>query len=221
MGITTQDVLKANLVLVGLQLLSKPADFEEFRQLVATDVVTAGVGLVTNIPSGATEPGFVHTLNKDRITLDLSKARSVITRDYPSKADLHRLADVAAYAIRLSSRAGPQPAAFGYNLDLVYEQHSDAKSFSYLSQRLFNSNLSGRDGWNLVGGFGKLHYQDGSRRWMITVEPRFHDEQTTRIFLSLNLHINEQRYPGDEEIKKAFQEVWNQAHNIPKWLDAV
>ena len=221
MGVTTQDVLKANLVLVGLQLLSEPADFEEFRQLVATDVVTAGVGLVTNVPAGVTEPGFIHTLNRDRITLDLSKARSVITRDYPSQTDLHRLADVAAHAIRRSSFTDQRPAAFGYNLELVYEQHSASKSFNYLSQRLFNPSLFGRNGWNLIGGFGKLHYQDGSRRWVITVEPRFHDEQTMRVFLSLNLHISEQRCPDDEEIKKSLQEMWNQAHNIPEWLDTV
>ena len=59
MAATIQDVVKANLVLVGLRLLGTPEEFEAFKHAVSTDVQIAGASVIANIPSGVTEPGHI------------------------------------------------------------------------------------------------------------------------------------------------------------------
>ena len=90
MAVEIQDVVKANLVLVGLRLLNSPEQIERFGKAIRSDVQIAGAGLVANIASGLTEPGLTLGLNRDRITLDLSQSRSTVNREYPSRGDLSR-----------------------------------------------------------------------------------------------------------------------------------
>ena len=95
MAANVQDVVRANLVLVGCRLLGQPTDFEKFRQSVGTDVQTVQAELIANIESGITEPAQTLALKRDRITIELSPSRSTISREYPSREDLPRLAEVA------------------------------------------------------------------------------------------------------------------------------
>ena len=56
MTIKAQDVLKADLVLVGVEILKSAAELEQFRECVNADV-RAGTGLATNEFSGETPLG--------------------------------------------------------------------------------------------------------------------------------------------------------------------
>ena len=217
MTVTIQDVLKANLVLVGISLLNKPADLEKFKDTVDSEVV--GRALIPNISSSVAEAARVFTLQKDRISLDLSPSRSVISRDYPQKDNLDRLARVAALAISNTDLEGRTSQAFGYNIELVCEQDSGRPAFAYLAERLFAPNFSANEGWKLVGGAGKLLFESNGKRWLVSVEPRFGEEASERIFLSLNLHIGGGGLPNEAEITNSLLETWEQAHSFLSRLD--
>ena len=219
MAVTTPEVVKANIVLVGIRLLSAPEEVEAFRRAIATEVQIAGAGLATNIQSGITEPQFVLTLNRDRITLELSPSRSAINRDYPLREDLPRLAEVAGQAIDNTSEDEQVLRAFGFNIELVFDQDSDAPAYGYLSRRLFAVDGLGSEGWRFIGGAGKLIFEDGGQRWTVALEPRFGDETEARVFLSVNLHKARQSLPTEHEIRDAFQEVWDEVHDFVKRLD--
>lgn len=216
MAANIEDVLRVNFVLVGFPLLSTQEETDAFRQAVGTEIAMAGAGLVTNIPSGVTEPGRTFTLNRDRITLDLSTSRSMINRDYPSREDLTRLSEIADLAIKCTNDT-QQPRAFGFNVDLVFDQDSCAPALSYLGERLFKADL-GNEGWKLFGGSGKLTFADNNRRWMVTIEPRFGEEDASRVYFSLNLHHNESRLPTKDEIWDSLGEVWDQAYSFVQRL---
>ena len=209
MAVTTLEVVKTNLVLVGIRLLSAPEAIEAFRLAVGVDVQVAGAGLATNIQAGTTEPMLALTLNRDRIALELSPARSAISRDYPSREGLPRFAEVAGKAIDNTNLAGQQTQAYGFNIELVIDQDSGEPAFEYLSRRLFNADPLRNEGWQFVGGAGRLIFDDSGRRWTINLEPRFNSETESRVFLNTNLHINEQITPNEATIRASLEEVWD------------
>lgn len=219
MAVTTLEIVKTNLVLVGIRLLNGPEEIESFKRAIGTDVQLAGVGMGVNIQTGVAEPGLTLTLNRDRITLDLSAPRSMINRDYPSREDLPRLAEVARQAINSTSIGEQQLRAFGFNIDLVFDQDPETPAFTYISRRLFDVDVLGSEGWQFIGGSGKLIFLDGERRWTITLEPRFNDESESRIFSSVNLHRAEQTLPTEDEIRNSLQRMWDEVHNFVHRLD--
>ena len=219
MAATIQDVVKANFVLVGCHLLGDAEELRRFREQIDTDVVMAGGGLITDVVSGVTEPAQTVSLNRDRITLELASSRSTIGRDYPSRSDLPRLAEIVGRAIECTDLSAQSPTAFGYNIDLVYDQTSESSASSYLGKRLFNPALSTNTGWQLVGGAGRMVFETGGTSWRVAVEPRFNDESSSRVFFSLNLHKGENRRPNEDEIRLSLEDAWDQAHVFVKRLD--
>ena len=219
MAVTTPEVIKASLVLVGLHLLGTPEQIESFKRAIGTDVQLSGVGMGVNMQTGVAEPGLALALSRDRITLDLSASRSMINRDYPSREDLPRLAEVAGQAISNTLVAEQQLRAFGFNVELIFGQQSAATAFEYLSKRLFDVGPLGNEGWQFVGGAGRLVFNDIGRRWTISLEPRFNDETESRVFLSVNLHKAEHTPPGEGEIRDSLDEIWDEVHNFIQRLD--
>lgn len=219
MAASVQDVLKANLVLVGVGLLSKSEEHTAFVNAVEADVVVSGTGIALGIPAIAPESGRRLTLNRDRITLELFPSRSVIEREYPTLEELGRLAQVAGFAIAKTNLSGQGLQAFGFNIELVYNQTSGDSALRYLGQRLFAPVFPGNTGQILVGGAGRLIFEDGEGRWTVTVEPRFGDEAETRVFMSLNLHIVSQKFPEEAEVKSSLEKAWHKAHSFVEHLD--
>ena len=219
MADTELEVIKANLVLVGIRLLGTPDDIESFRRSVGTDVQLSGVGMGVNIQTGIAEPGFSLTLSRDRITLESSSSRSTIFRDYPSRENIPTLASVAWQAIGNTSIGEQKLRSFGFNVELIFDQKSQATAFEYLSRRLFDVESLGNEGWQFVGGAGRIVFSDGDRRWTLSLEPRFNDAAETRVFLSVNLHKDEQVLPSEDEIRKSLEEVWDEVHDFVQRLD--
>ena len=214
MSIKYEDVLKAELVLVGFSLLNNPQEFEAFRSQAETDVVISGQTMTIEALTNVAEAGRTISLNRDRIVLDISPSRASIRRDYPDKNDLARLAQVAALAIDLSPSSRQNLRAFGYNIDLVYNQDSGEPALRYLAGRLFSGGLPRRGEWDLVGGAGKMIYKEADNQWQITVEPRFNEPGTTRIFLKLNLHKDRREPPTKGEIEESLRNAWTQARDF-------
>ena len=214
-----EDVLKAELVLVGFSLLNNTEEFEAFRSRARTDVVISGQTMTIEALTNVAEAGRTISLNRDRIVLDTSPSRAAIRRDYPDKNDMARLAEVAALAMEQSPSSRQNLRAFGYNIDLVYNQDSGEPALQYLAGRLFSEGLPRRGEWNLVGGAGKMIYKEADNQWQITVEPRFNEPNTSRIFLTLNLHKERQVPPSESEIKESLIDAWTQAHDFADLLD--
>ena len=150
MAATLHDVVSANLVLVGVGLLNEPSEFERFRNALDTDI-RPEVGLVANVSTGLTEPSRTFTLHRERIALNLSPSRSTISREYPDESDFARLAEVAALAIESTDLADGKPQAFGYNIEMVFNQDTGQSAIQYLGERLFDYGRLGKEGWDRVG----------------------------------------------------------------------
>ena len=217
MAATLHDVVSANLVLVGVGLLNDPAKVEQFRSALDSDM-RIEVGLATNVQSGATEPSLTLTLNRERIVLTLSSARSTIAKEYPSVEDFTRLAEITEQAIRFTGDVDV-PRAFGYNVEMVFDQDTGLSASRYIAERLFDYSLLGKNSWDLSGGRGQLVFQGDGGQWTITVEPRFGDETTSRLFLSLNLHKDEQRMPLGKEIRGTLEEILQESQDFLNRLD--
>ena len=219
MAATVQDVLKVNIVLVGVPLLRFSEEVDKFRNDVGTEMIVSGAGLRVSVPEGNAEPGVSIALNKDRISIDLSPSRTSLARDYPAQKDLVRMAEVSRLAIEASDTSDAKPRAFGYNIELVFDQTTDKPAIEYLSERLFRGDLATSLGWEPIGGSGRLFFRDGVSRWSLNLEPRFQDEQSGRVFLGANRHFEEPRLPEMHEILPALQDLWDQAHQFIQQLD--
>ena len=219
-----QDVLKANLVLVGVKLLNSQDEVQRFSDSVGTDVVL-GTNLFPGVPIPLPDVSVQETsltLNRDRIVIHTSQNRTSIEREYPSFEDLERLSKVAGYAIdHTEGFASQSLRAIGYNIDLVYDQTSGKPAVGYLGDRLFNPDIPGKEGWQLAGGNGRLTFSDDvGRLWNISIEPRFNERTGSRIFMSLNAHKDNPEKPNKDDIRHYLQEAWEQAHDFVSRLDA-
>ena len=219
MAVTMTDVLKANFVLVGFGLLNTQNELTAFQKAANADVVPAGSSVIVGPPTNAAESGRLLSINRDRITLELFPSRSVITRDYPLEQDLDRLAEVADYAVTNTGSGVQQLRAFGYNIEMVYDQDSEQTAYRYISERLFSGDILGEKGWHLAGGAATLIFEEDTKRWSIKFEPRFRDFAATKVFLGLNLHIAEQPMPSREEINSSLREAWRCAHDFVNRMD--
>ena len=218
MPATLRDVVSANLVLVGAGLLNEPDEVERFRNELDTDL-RLEAGLATNIPSGRTEPSRTLTLNRERIALSLSSSRSTIAREYPDKSDLARLAQIATLAIGNTSWVDQTIQAFGYNIEMVFDQSSGQPAIRYIGERLFGQQSFGKAGWDPSGGTGQLVFIGDDGQWTITIRPQLGDNATTRVLLALNLHKDEQRFPDENEISTSLEMIWNEAVSFVNRLD--
>lgn len=221
MTATVQDILKANIVLVGIGLLSKPNEEKAFSDAVNTEVVTAGVGLSFGVPTLPPEPGRTLELQRDRISLQLMPGRTAIERAFVSGSeDLDRLADVVGLALKHTHLGNEDvPTAFGYNIELVYDQTTGRSALGYLGAGMFGRSGLTVPNWNLVGGAGRFVFDSQEGRWSIRVEPRFNDEESSRVYLSMNLHKAENRLPSLNEIRATFTDLWTKAQRFVRLFD--
>ena len=218
MAATVEDVIKANIVLVGYRLLATPDSANSFRDVVGTDVQMGGLGLETEVPSGRTVPVIAISVPKDRISLELSNSRSTIEMEYPSLESLTRLSEVAYQAVQCSPQNDQLPRAVGYNLELVFDQDSGLPAAAYLAHRLFGSTPF-RNELKLVGGSGQMVFSEEDHRWQIALAPRFNDESTSRIYANLNIHFEGPGMPSDEDISRYLRLCWDRAHYFVTQFD--
>ena len=224
MAVDFQDVLKANLVLVGVVLLSEQDQQDEFAASMETEIAKEFIGPPPPFlggPASGQETGLILNLPRDRIQLMSTPSRSTIERQYPSTFDdLDRLADVAGCAISLTDLSGQSPIAYGFNVQLVYRPTEEKPAERYIAERLFPQQQFCIEDWTLVGGGGNLSFEGNNARWNVTVEPRANDPSGRRVHLSLNLHRNRQVTPSREEISRSLQDIWNRSREFASHLDA-
>ena len=222
MPFVINDVLKLNLVLVGVSLVSQEEQRNHFSAAVSTDVVTE-MQVSSSIPLGGApstqETGFALTLNRDRIRVVCSQARSVVEREYPTHEDLGRFTEVIGHVFASTNWDEQIPRAFGYNIELVYTPEPRMQSSKYLAERLFEGKELGEADWELVGGGAKLVFQAAGERWSVALDQRANDPTGQHVFFSMNLHKAERRRPEIDEVAASFQAIWEQAQNFVARLD--
>lgn len=223
MAIIVQDVLKANLVLAGVRLLSSPKEQRSFDQQAGTEVLKASASIPIDIPllTGPQELELAQKLrlDRDRIEIEVVGNQTFIGMEYPSNETLGRLAEVAVLAIRSSSIADHNLSAVGFNLEMVCTQDSGLSAYEFLTNRVFAPNLFQAAGYQIRGGAAKLLLTRGEEIWNITLEPRFNNPEENRLFASFNLHQNTNRMPKPDTIKPTLESVWDQAHLIMSQFD--
>ena len=129
------DVLKANVVFVGIELLNFQEGVEEFQKFVGTEIVPESV-LFASGTGVATSQAKVLKLPRDRMLVQCSSLRSIVEKEYPTQEDLTRLAEITDCAIRNTQLGDNRPDAFGINIDLVFSQSSEPTALEYLATRL-------------------------------------------------------------------------------------
>ena len=215
MAVVIEDILQANLVFVGVELVNTNDKVLAFRKQVGPEVITAESVLGTEVIERTL------TLSRDRITVRGTPQRSVIVRERPSENDLGRFAQIAGLAIANTELQGQKLQAFGYNIELVYEPSAGMPAIQYLSERLFKTDLLREGGRRLFGGAGRLFFKRCDHNWQVKLEPRLNDESTSRIFASLNLHRSESdiAFPTEAEIGHSLALLWAEAHSLVNELD--
>ena len=220
MAAEVQDVTGIHLLLFGVVLLRSQAELTAFRSELGAD--TAITQTVTQgIPGGTPETGGTITLPKERITLSLTRGVSRVFREYPaSPSELKRLAEVAQLAIDKSDLSDQSPRAFGYMIELTFDQDSGQPAHRYLADRLFvPAFASVEDDWLLKGGEGALEYVNGNTRRLIDLEAQADDDYETRVLLRFSEHTAEHRVPDGDEMLSLLVAAWEKARDFVDRLD--
>lgn len=212
-----KEFLKVSLVLLDISLLQHNEDIGRFRDLVDADVVATGVGFAP-APSADAPIDFQNlSISRDRITIESARERSVLSREYPIREDIARFAEVAQHALAVTDPDSAERGA-GYNVELLYDQDSGVPAAEYLSQRLFKE-LSQEDRWKISRGHGSVSFFDGKDIWNCSVEPRFRDPETTRLYLSVNRHRVDPSPPSKADIEERLKGSWDWAIEFAEKLD--
>ncbi|MXY45934.1 MAG: hypothetical protein F4Y44_02900 [Chloroflexi bacterium] len=220
-----QDVLNANVVFVGVELMNRPDARDNLIKAVNAEVMNAEVGFAINASGGAPTPSHRFVIPRYRISLDITSTRSSITKEYLSQTspseDLEQLSNVASSAICNTIVEGQQLVAYGYNMAIVFSPDLSEPAIQHLGKRLYapQAHTFGREDWDFTGGLGTLYFSDGNRRWTFNMEPRPREDfGSKRLYISINLHVDEQELPDENAIKCSFEEVLNEANRLMKQL---
>ena len=212
------DAVSNNLVLIGTGLLNHEDQVARFKAAFDLDL-RLEIGVVANAITGAMEQSRTFTSNRERTSFSLSPSRTTITREYPTLNDLEKFAEVVTLAIDCSEVDRGELRTFGYNFEMVFDQDTESSAVRYIGERLIGRDRLGETGWELTGGAGRVSFRgaDGQRNFV--VEPRFGDEETTRFFLSVNLHRQDTPLPDQLEITHTLKALWSEATAFVERLD--
>ena len=167
---------------MGARVLSSDPETAAFRSGVRSEVVVATVQDMLNLNISVQQL----QLQKDRITIEINAQSSVIKQDFPPD-DCSRLSQVAIEAIHCTRSLGVV-TAHGYNLEIAFDQTKHPSSFYQIASLMFNR-CSLPDGCSFRGGRAFISFHDEDNRiWNVTLESRFRQENTPRLFFSLNFH---------------------------------
>ena len=230
MNIMPQYVVKADLVMIGANLLATPEGLGRFKETVDEDFQQQegiDISLSAGLPMGAAAgPSRTLTFPQNRITLNLTAARSAISRDYPSvdrlQDDLGKLAEIASLAIQASDPTVRNSLrAYGYNMQVVFRLRGEERAIEYLGERLFSGQIAGSSGKTLIGGTASLILRSGAIQWTFAANPWPNgDPGADRVALSVNRH-NETPVgiPSHENIVRDLLETWDEAKKFMTSLD--
>lgn len=214
-----EDVLKASIIFVGLQLLGDPTKREQFKGSLGSEVIealSAGVSLGIDAQGiSATLPPPPLVMNRERIALIANPGRTEVNRDYPeTPEDLNRLAEITERAITLTDVRTQRLQSFGFNMEGVYRLPSGMTSGAFIADHIYAPGLfSGLD-CVIEAGSPNIRLRRGPHIWNIRIEPRFGRIDTDHLFVSFNLHRDSSTVPTGDQMRRSLVEVWNQSQEF-------
>ena len=222
MSAKLREIINVSLVLLTEGgLLIDDDQIQAFQQALDVDF-RQEVGMAANVITGQALPTRTLHLDRDRIVVHLSSARSSITREFPSfdtlNKDLCRFATVADHAFRATGLS-EMSSDFGYNVDMVFDQDSKETALEFLGERLLNYGAFSQTGRQLVGGTCRVVLRDGAGQWTYNLEPRAGDLQRKRVFVGTNLHKEQSVLPDKDEISNSLEEVVHSVIELMRLLD--
>lgn len=211
MTVTMREIISVNLVVLNLDLLTTNDAVRQFQTKADVDIRQSG-SLDIDVLSGQSNQARTLHLDRDRINLQLSAARSTITKQFPAidnwDNEVSRFAEVVDHAVSIGHDPGSGRYDFGYNAEIVFDQDNHPTAFFFLGDRLIkqeNLNLAGRQ---FLGGACRLFMRDDhQRQWTYNLEPRFNDAQASRVFASVNLHHTQRPLPRIAETISAIKQI--------------
>ena len=216
MTVTVREVLKADLVLVGVELLNAPAEIQEFRSSVGVPV-HIGSGAATDIATGATLPVTAVALQRERVIISSMSGRTTVVKEFPSLddplPDWSRFAHVVTLADKATPDTRKSPRSFGYNFGFVFDIDSEQSAPDFLARCTLTERTLGNPTWGLIGGAVMMMFGDGARRWTFNLQPQpAGDPFSKMLTLDVNLHVEEERIPRQQEIDSTLNEIWTEVH---------
>ena len=219
MAVDVQDILSINAVFPGIELLRTDAEIAQLGEALGSEIIPE-VGLVLDAAQSTPAQGHRMQIPRDRMFVETGAQRTRVVREYPAHVDdVASVVRLVSHAHKITDLQGAIPSAFGFNIDLVYNQNSGEDARTYLGRRLFSRANDLNEQWSQVGGSGKLFALEGEWLWTITLEPRLQVANTSKVFLSVNLHIPAPRMPDGEEMERLLRTLWARAHDLIEKLD--
>jgi len=202
-SIENSELISASIVLVGANVLAVESEVAAFRTRVATELIAMSAQDAGQTDARARKL----TLQKDRITIDSNARGSIIKQEFPQD-EFVRLSYIASEAIRHTESPG-QVVAHGYNIEIIFDQNMHQSSFYYVADLMFKG-VPCPEGCSVRGGRAYVSFHDGKNRvWNVTLEPRFRNEDTNKVFFSLNSH--NVGGPALQDIESQFRRTKNMA----------
>ncbi len=213
MEATVKDVLTANLVLVGADLLNDPSRHQEFVRAIGSEVIF-------DSDASPQQASFnICNIPRDRISIESSAGKSTVARAYPEKEDIERLSQVAIYAIEFTTLESTGLRGVGFNIDLVVEQFSGESAQKYIAGRIFSRTIPVARELEIKGGMAQLFFQEADRTWTIRIEPRVIHPENENVYLTVNYHVSSVALPSELEIRNSLNATWDRAHAFVSEID--
>ena len=223
MGVRNETVLRIDITLAGLEALRHDSEVSAFEAAAGTVVVTEGVGLRLTISAGQASPapGRLLRLPRERLVLETSKRWTRVSMEYPTGVDeVAGVGRTVARACDATTLEDATPTAFGFNIEMVYDQDSGEKAIEYLGHRLLRPPVGLVEGETRFGGSGRIVLAEAESQLSVVVEPRHQSLDTTEVFLAMNQHFDGGRVPSADEMTERMSALWKRVHAFATDLDA-
>ena len=223
MAVRNETVLQVDTTLAGLQALRDDSEVSAFQEAAGTVVVPEGVGLRLTITAGQASPapGRLLRLPRERLVLETSNHWTRVSVEYPANVEeVSGVARTVVAACDATALEDAIPAAFGFNIEMVYDQDSGETAIQYLGRRLLRPPVGLVEGETRFGGSARIVLPEPESRLSVVVEPRHQSLDTAKVFLAMNQHFEGGRVPSADEMMERMGALWNRAHAFATDLDA-
>jgi hypothetical protein len=222
MVIALHEVANFSLVILNLDLLTTDDAVRQFQAEADVDI-RREVGVNIDPVSGQAGPVKTFHLDRDRITMNLSEARSTITKEFPVvnslESEVSRFADVVSHALSSRNNLNTAKFDFGYNAEMVFAQDASPTAFRFLGDHLINYGKIAVPNHQFLGGACQMIIlDDHQRQWTYNLAPRFNDTATTRVFMGINLQSSQRRLPRGAEVTSALNQIVHDATGLMERL---
>lgn len=223
MGVRNETVLRMDTTLAGLEALRLDSEVSAFEAAAGTVVVAERAGLRLTISAGQASPapGRLLRLPRERIVLETSNRWTRVSVEYPARVgEVAGVGRTLARACDATALGDAIPTAFGFNIEMVYDQDSGEKAIDYLGRRLLRQPVGLVEEESCFGGSARIVLPEPEGRLSVVVEPRFQSLDTTEVFLAMHQHFDRGSLPSADEVTERMSALWQRAHVFATNLDA-